>query len=462
MGNMFLDGTIAAISTPVGKSGIGIVRLSGKNALSIADKIFVSSNGRRPSQCPSHTLYYGRIVDKSEYIDEVLLGVMRAPRTYTREDIIEINCHSGIVVLKRILELVLKCGARLGRPGEFTRRAYLSGRIDLAQAEAVLDVINSQTKEALNAALGQLQGRLSGQINALRKNLLDILTQIEASIDFSDQDIEPNSLKELLKKTEKASQGVKELLDTADRGAILREGITCVICGKPNVGKSSLLNALLKRDRAIVTPVPGTTRDTLEETVDLCGIPLRLIDTAGIIRGRDLAEKEAVKRSRKALKEAGLLLLVLDASRKLSSQDTAICRYISDRPAFVVLNKQDLPAKISRNEADKVLAGRKALSVSALCGTGLDRLEREIAGFIWQGKAASCSEILITNIRHQEALKKAWRSLKRAIKAVKMSRGAEIVGLDIKEAQKSLGEIIGEIRCEDVLERIFSQFCIGK
>jgi len=458
MKNLMLDDTIVAISTPVGKSGIGIVRLSGRSALSIADKIFVPSDGKCPSQFPTHKLNYGWIKD----IDEVLLSVMRAPKTYTREDIVEINCHSGIVVLKKILELVLKHGVRLAEPGEFTKRAYLNGRIDLAQAEAVLDVINSQTHNALSVALGQLKGRLSRKVKALRKNLLDILTQLELSIDFCDQDVEPISQQESLKRMNRVWQDLKELAASADKGAILRQGISCVICGKPNVGKSSLLNALLKRDRAIVTPIPGTTRDTLEETVDLSGIPLRLVDTAGISQGRNLAQKEAVKRSRRALKEADLVLLVLDASKKLTSQDLAISRSVSGRTAFVVLNKQDLPAKITIEQAARLSPGKKVLKISALRGEGLERLEQEIADYIWGGKSASGAEVLVTNIRHREALEKAQVFLKRAIKATEASRGAEIVALEIKEAQASLGEIIGKISCEDILDRIFSQFCIGK
>jgi tRNA modification GTPase len=473
---MRLDDTITAISTPIGTNGIGIVRLSGPEALSVADKVFLPADGKRPSEFASHTLRYGWIVNSSQFtvhssqkkknlqsgiVDEVLLTVMRAPKTYTKEDIVEINCHSGIVILKSIMELLLKSGARLALPGEFTKRAYLNGRIDLVQAEAVMDVINSQTQDALNAALGQLQGRLSGQISALRDSLVDILARLEASIDFSDQPVEPFSREELLKQTQVISQSVKRLLDSADKGTMLREGVTCVICGKPNVGKSSLLNALLKRDRAIVTPVPGTTRDSLEETIDLCGIPLRLVDTAGIMRATDLAEKEAVKRSRRCLQEAALVLLVLDAGQKLAADDFKIAGDIGRKPALVILNKQDLPAKIDICEAQNVLPGRKVLSVSALRGTAMDRLEKEIADFIWQGKAVCCDELLITNIRHKEALIRAQKSLARAVKAVK-GRGAEIVALEMKEAQASLGQIIGDISCEDILERIFSQFCIGK
>ena len=475
---MFLDDTIAAISTPLGKSGIGIVRLSGKDAIPIAEKIFVTSDGKRLSKVSSHTLHYGWIVEKSKIknqkskfkrplakeglIDEVLLTVMRAPKTYTREDTIEINCHSGIVVLRRILELVLKNGARLAEQGEFTKRAYLSGRIDLAQAEAVLDVINSQTQDALGAALGQLQGGLSAKIKALRKNILDIVSQIELSIDFSDQDVQAKSREELLKEMDQVSQNLQGLLDSADKGVILREGVTCVICGKANVGKSSLLNALLKKDKAIVTPIPGTTRDSVCETIDLFGIALRLVDTAGIIKGGNLAETEAVKRSRKHIKEANLVLLVLDASQKITSQDLAISRSLSKKPAFVILNKEDLPPKINKQRAEKIFSGRKALKVSALQGTGLDELEREVADYIWEGKVNSNADILVTNIRHKEALKAAQRFIKRAIKTGRDGQGPEIIALDIKEAQNSLGEIIGEICCEDILQRIFSQFCIGK
>lgn len=455
---MLLDDTIAAVSTPIGRSGIGIVRLSGKKALPIADKIFVTSNGLYPSRFPSHKIHYGWIKD----IDEVLLTVMRAPKTYTREDIVEINCHSGIVVLRRILQLLLKEGARLAEPGEFTKRAYLAGRIDLAQAEAVLDMVNSRTDKALNAALGQLGGGLSRKIKALRNNILDILTHFELSIDFSDRDLKPLSAKELLKMMQKTGQDIKILLDSADKGAILREGITCVICGKPNVGKSSLLNALLKKDRAIVTALAGTTRDTLEETIDLSGIPLKLVDTAGIIRAKDIVEKEAVKRSRQYLKQADLVLLVLDSNRKITHQDRDLAREVSNRPVLAVLNKQDLPLKISLRQVKEVLPQRKLLPVSALRGTGLDRLKKEIADYIWQGRVSSSSEILVTNIRHAQALKRAQQFIRRAVSALKSGQSAEVVCLDMKAAQKSLGEIIGQISCEDILGHIFSQFCIGK
>lgn len=458
MKDSILNDTITAISTPIGKSGIGIVRLSGQRALSIADKIFVTSNGLRPSQFPSHTLHYGWIKD----IDEVLLTVMRSPRTYTKEDIVEINCHSGIVVLRKILEMVLRQGARLAEPGEFTKRAYLNGRIDLAQAEAVLDIINSQTEQALNAAFGQLKGQLSRRISLLRRNLLEILTQLEASIDFSDQDVTPATTDALLKKMEVTQQEIKGLLDTADKGTILRQGVACVICGRPNVGKSSLLNALLKRDRAIVTPIPGTTRDILEETIDLSGIPLKVVDTAGIIQARNLVEKEAVKRSRKHLKEADIVLLVLDSSQKLTAEDSRIARFAARKRTFVISNKQDLPAKISLAEAQRLLPRSKVLGVSALCGTGLDRLEKELTQLIWQGKAGFYTEALVTNIRHQQSLSRAQRFIKSAIKAEKEGRGAEVVALDIKAALASLDEIIGAAKCEDILERIFSQFCIGK
>jgi tRNA modification GTPase len=456
-GTVPLD-TIVAISTPIGKSGIGIVRLSGSQAFAIADKIFVNSNGLRPSQFPTHTIHYGWIKE----IDEVLLTVMRAPRTYTREDIVEINCHSGIVVLKRILELVLNSGARLALPGEFTKRAFLNGRIDLAQAEAVLDVINSQTQISLNAALGQLQGRLSQKINMLRRCVLDILTQLEATIDFADQDINPLMQDEILAKMKNVTEDIKQLLDSADKGIILRQGVTCVICGKPNVGKSSLLNALLKRERAIVTALPGTTRDSLEETVDLSGVPLRLVDTAGIMKGCNIAEQKAVEKSRQQLEGAHLVLLVLDASQKMTSEDILIKHYIANKPALIVLNKQDLPIRIDIDRVKEIFPNRKILTVSALTGIGMDRLEKKIAENIWEGNVTNCSEDIITNIRHKEALKQAYKFLKRAMRAKKAGQSAEIIALEVKESQSYLSEIIGQIHCEDILERIFSQFCVGK
>jgi len=458
MRKVIFDDTIVAISTPVGKSGIGIVRLSGKDAVSIADKIFTGSDNKRPSKFPTHKLIYGRI----KGIDEVLLSIMRAPKTYTKEDIVEINCHSGIVVLKKMLDLVLKCGARLAEPGEFTKRAYLNGRIDLTQAEAVLDIINSRTDKALEAALGNLEGRLSKKVKGLRKEVIDILTELELSIDFSDQDVKETSQDRLLKKIEKISRDLKELLDTAGKGAILRGGSSCVICGKPNVGKSSLLNALLRQDRAIVTAFAGTTRDLLEETKDVCGIPLRLIDTAGINKAHNLVEREAIRRSRKATKQANLVLFVLDASRKITSEDLAIVGSLMKRPAIVVLNKEDLPVKINKHRVSKLLPGRKVLSISALRGQGLDKLEEEIAQVIWQGKISSNGELLITNLRHKKALAKAQESVRSTIELIKAGQGAELIASEVKESQRALGEIIGEISCEDILERIFSQFCIGK
>ena len=310
--------------------------------------------------------------------------------------------------------------------------------------------------------MGQLRGQLSRHIKALRQDLIDILMHLEASIDFSDQDIQPLSGGDLSERMENVARGLRELLDSADKGLILRQGISCVICGKTNVGKSSLLNALLRKERAIVTSIPGTTRDSLEETIDLAGIPLRLTDTAGIIQAGNLAEKEAVKRSRRHLKEANLVLLVLDASRKLDAEDLAISREVSRKPALVVLNKQDLPQRLSLDKVRQLLPGKIVLSVSALCGTGLDRLEKEIAECIWQGEALSHREVLVTNVRHRESLKRARNFFNRAIKAEKEGLSAEIIALDAREAQKSLGEIVGDTSGEDVLGRIFSQFCIGK
>lgn len=471
MKDYFNDDTIAAVSTPTGKSGIGIVRLSGRDALAIAEKIFISAKKMPLSSIPTHTLQYGWVVDEkntkktfasAHAVDEVLLSVMRAPKTYTREDIVEINCHSGIVVLRKILELVLCAGARLAEPGEYTKRAYLNGRIDLAQAEAVLDVINSKTNNALEVALTQLKGALSQKVKSLRFALIDIMTQLEAMIDFPDQDIEIQSMSQVLLCINSLEKEVNELLDSADKGAMLREGISCAICGRANVGKSSLLNRLLKRDRAIVTPIAGTTRDVLEETLDLFGIPLRLIDTAGIGRGENIAEKEAIKRSKQSIKEASVVLFMIDASEPLRHEDRNIAKSISKKLAFVVMNKKDLPAKVAEADVEKLLPRKKHLHISALRGTGLGQLEKELAKSIWQGKTGDQEQVLVSNIRHIQAFRLAKKFLHNSSKALKSGQSPEIVALELKGAQEALGEIVGEISSDEILGRIFSQFCIGK
>ena len=345
------EATICAISTPIGEGGIGIVRISGRDAISIADKIFFSKKNKKLSSLASHTIHYGEIRDNnSERVDEALVSIMKAPNTYTKEDVIEINCHGGALSLKRVMELVIKNGARLAEPGEFTKRAFLNGRIDLAQAEAVIDIINSKTDDSLRLAVGQLSGILSKKVNAIREELISIIASVEASIDFVDEDIEFISRDVMEKRIKGAVDEIEALITTADEGRIYKEGIATAIIGRPNVGKSSLLNALLKEERAIVTPVPGTTRDVIEEWVNIKGMPLRILDTAGIRHTEDIVEMEGVKRSREAIKMADIILLLIDGSVKLNEEDKRLMEEIRDKRLIVLLNKSDLPSLVKKND----------------------------------------------------------------------------------------------------------------
>lgn len=483
MRHLDLNDTIVAISTPIGEGGIGIVRLSGPKALSIADKIFISKSRTRPSHFESFTTHYGYIIDKSQkadlplkntsnnqknkrgnyqIIDEVILTVMRAPKSYTKEDIVEINCHSGIVPLKKTLDLVIKLGARLAEPGEFTKRAFLNGRIDLAQAEAVLDIVKAKTEASLRVALSQLKGNLSEEICQIRDNILKILVHIEASLDFPEEDIGVLTRDDLLNKALEVSFKLRQLLDTASKGIIFREGVSAVICGRRNVGKSSLLNALLRQERAIVSPVAGTTRDFIEERLDIDGIPLRLIDTAGIIKTDDLVEKEGVARSYDYINRADLILLVLDNAEFLLGEDRMIIEEIANKTIITVVNKIDLPRKIDLFQVKKALPGKRIVYTSATQTIGLDLLERTIAEVIWEGKVTSSNGALITNIRHKDALRRAWEGMQRSIQSIKKDYSPEFIAMDMREAKDALGEIVGEVLTEDLLEKIFSEFCIGK
>jgi len=461
MKNTYVNDTIAAISTPVGEGGIGIVRLSGSSALSIADRIFASKNGngrcRKPSKSKSFTTHYGWITD----IDEVILTVMRSPRSYTKEDIVEINCHSGIVPLKKILELVLASGARLAHPGEFTKRAFLNGRIDLSQAEAVMDLVKSKTEVSLRQAVLQLKGRISEKVKGVSTPLMEILAHLEASIDFPEEELGLDSKKDMANRLKKAHSQLEALYKTASYGTVIKQGIMAVIVGRPNVGKSSLLNAMLKQDRAIVTHIAGTTVDTIEETVDINGIPIRLVDTAGIIRPRDLIQKEAVAKSNKYLEAADLVLLMLDASRPVAKEDKSIIERIKNKDFLVVLNKSDLPRKVKLGSL-KTIKNKRKIRTSAVKETGLAELKDVISDFVWQGKAQSCHEVMITNSRHKEAVRKTLGFIGDARNSLKKSLSEEFIAQDLKEALDELGTITGESVREDLLDRIFSEFCIGK
>lgn len=460
-----LEDTIAAISTPLGDSGIGIVRISGKLALSIADKMFKAKDGKpKPSSFDTYTTHYGHIYDGNQLIDEVILTVMKAPKSYTKEDIVEMNCHSGIVALRKALEAVLKNGARLAQPGEFTKRAFLSGRIDLAQAEAVLDIISSKTELSLKVAVNQLGGILSNKIKDIRNELLDIYANIEASIDFPTEDIQILKESDIENKLNKIIDELKKLEATADEGIILRQGVSAVICGKPNVGKSSLMNAFLRQNRVIVTSIPGTTRDVVEEIVNVKGIPLKIADTAGIIEPKDLPlpDKEGIQKSIIYLKRADLVLFILDSSQPFGKDDKIILEHIKDKKFIVVLNKVDLPNKLNLDLISNQLNGKKIVKTSLIKQKGLDELEETIIQLVLAGHISSCDEPFIANIRHKQATGKAIACLKRSRGILKKRISPECCCVDIKEAIDNLGLITGETVSDDILERIFEKFCIGK
>ena len=453
------DDTIAAIATPLGEGGLAVVRLSGRRALEIADGCFRRvGKGPIPSKADTHTVLYGHVTRGGQDVDEVLLSVMRAPRTYTREDVVEISCHGGLLPARAVLDAVLARGARLALPGEFTQRAFLNGRLDLAQAEAVADLIHSRTELAMRAANEQLAGKLSRRINQLRDDLVAILAHIEAHIDFPDEDIAPDTREELLGRIDTGIRFMDELLSTATEGRILRRGVRAAIIGRPNAGKSSLLNQLLGHDRAIVSHTPGTTRDTIEETANIRGVPVVFIDTAGLRQGRDDVEVEGVRRSREALDRAEILLHVLDRSEELTDIDRSCLTEFASKPRLLVLNKSDRPARL-RLGTDH---GGAALDVSCLSGDGIESLKDAIKELVWGGQVrAEMLEVMI-NSRHQDAINRARASTVRTAEALRADESLDLVAVDLHAAVNAVGEVVGKTTTEDLLDSIFSQFCIGK
>jgi tRNA modification GTPase len=454
-----LDDTIAAISTPLGQGGIGLVRMSGPDALSIARRLFRPSRGSGDGPWPAFRLCHGFIVDAAtdERVDEVLAAYMPAPRTYTRQDVVEINGHGGIVPLRRVVELLLREGARLAEPGEFTLRAFLNGRIDLAQAEAVVDIVGAHTEASLRLAVSQLGGRLSGEIGQVRERLVAALAYLEATIDFAEDEIPPQDVESTL---DEAVHCLRRLLLGADQGIVYRQGIRAAIVGRPNVGKSSLLNALLQMDRAIVTPIPGTTRDTLEETLNLNGVPLVLVDTAGIASGTaDAIERLGVERSRDAILRADLILLVVDGSERLQPEDWEIAHMAQGRQALIVVNKRDLPEAAT-------LAGflptMPRVRVSALTSEGLDELRAAVLDKALGGEVLASDGILVTSARHKEALSRSLQHIQTAKATLREGLPADFVAIDLRAALDGLGEITGQTVTSDLLDSIFSNFCIGK
>lgn len=467
--------TIAAIATALSDSGIGIVRISGENAIYIIDSIFRSAAGRRIlTKVQSHTIHYGYIVDSNEnVIDEVMVAVMKAPRSYTMEDTVEINCHGGVLVMQKVLEAVLHAGARLAQPGEFTKRAFLNGRIDLSRAEAVIDVIHSQNEYALSSSVSQLKGQLSNKIHTLREDILYQIAFIESALDDPEHISLDGYPEQLAGKVTGFEKEIEKLLATADNGRLIKEGISTVIVGKPNAGKSSLLNMLLGEDRAIVTEIAGTTRDALHETINLHGISLNMIDTAGIHETQDVVEKIGVERAKKYAMDADLILYVVDASGNIDEDDQNIISLLDGKKAIILLNKSDLENKITEESLKENLTkGLKhsedirILRTSTIDpsseNSGMDELEETIRNMFFEGELKHNNELVVTNLRHKEALQDALNSLKLVKRSIENGMPEDFYSIDLTSAYASLGKIIGEEVDEDVVNEIFSKFCMGK
>ena len=456
--------TIAAISTAPGEGAIGIVRISGDLAISIASSIYQCGTKQLEEQ-KTHTIHYGHIVDpkSGEVYDEVMVSVLRAPKTFTREDIVEINCHGGIVAINRVLQLVLRMGARLAEPGEFTKRAFLNGRIDLSQAEAVMDLIRAKTDKSMQLAMRQLDGQLSHLIQNLRQEILNTLAQVEVNIDYPEyDDVEEMTLQLLREKTQQVLQGIRALLNTASQGKILRDGLKTAIVGRPNVGKSSLLNVLLREEKAIVTDIAGTTRDTIEEYVNVRGVPLQLIDTAGIRETDDVVEKIGVERSRKALNEADFVLLLLSQSETLQEEDIRLLETTKGMKRIILFNKTDLPSKLSTEDIAPYAQEEEIVTTSMLNKEGIDQLEEKIAGYFFQGQMNERDATYLSNTRHIALLEKAEQALVEVQNGIEMEMPVDLIQIDFTRAWDLLGEITGDSVQDELLTQLFSQFCLGK
>ena len=459
---MFIDDTIAAIATAPGEGGIGIIRISGEKSLQVAQSIFKSKSGKMIKDYNARTLIYGTVVDNEKVIDEVLVAYMKGPNSYTAEDVIEINCHGGFISVKKILELILSKGVRLAEAGEFTKRAFLNGRIDLSQAEAIIDVIKSKTDMAHEVAQSQLEGSLAKKIKDLRMNVTEVLAHLEVSIDFAEEDVEEITYQTLEEKALELRNEIKKLYDTAESGKILRDGLKTVIVGKPNVGKSSLLNSILGENRAIVTDIAGTTRDVIEEFVNIKGIPLKIVDTAGIRETEDVVEKIGVEKSRESFSTADLVIMVLDASRKLSEEDMEILESLKNKKTIVLLNKMDLEPQIELEKIEEFVNSEDIIKISALKHQGIEELQDKIEAMVYHGSVKNSSNLMITNSRHKDALFKAYESINDAISAIEQRMPYDFIEVDFKNIWYYLGYINGDTVREDLLDTIFANFCIGK
>jgi len=458
---MKITDTIAAIATAVNNQGIGVIRISGEESFEVADKIIKLKNGKTIKESPSHTINYGFVYDGEEMIDEVMVSIMKAPRTYTREDVVEINCHGGVLVVKKVLSLVLKNGARLAGSGEFTKRAFLNGRIDLSQAEAIMDLINAKSELALEVSVGNLEGRISEKIKKLREVLIYHIAFIEAALDDPEH-IEIDGYSETLKGAViEVKDEVKKLIESADDGRIISEGIKTVILGKPNVGKSSLLNRLSGRDRAIVTDIAGTTRDTLEERINIKGLRLNIVDTAGIRDTEDIVEKIGVERALETSDDADLIIFVVDSSVELDENDKKILGHIKDKKAIIVLNKSDLDTVVTE-EIIKSYVDKRVITTSALVDSDVTEITDCIYDMFANGLINFNDQVYITNIRQKDALIQADESLSKVLESIELNMPEDFFSIDIMDAYERLGDVIGQSLGEDLVDEIFSKFCMGK
>lgn len=457
-----MGNTIAAISTAVGEAGIGIVRISGKDAIDIGNSVFRGINTKQLNVGDNRKLIYGHIVDGEEIVDEVLITYMKEPFTYTRENMVEVYCHGGIIPVRKVLELLLRSGARLAEPGEFTKRAFLNGRLDLSQAEAVMDIIESKTDKSYEVSLKQLEGSLSHKVRDIGNLLLAMIAHVEVSIDFPDHEVDEITYEEMTRDAKIVKEEIKRLLSTADRGKILRDGLNTIILGKPNVGKSSLLNAILRENRAIVTDIPGTTRDIIEEFINIDGIPLKIVDTAGIRDTEDIVEKLGVDRAKETVEMADLIIAVFDASRELSQEDYSIIELIKDKKTIALLNKSDLKTVYDEDYLKKLLNGKHVIPSSMTTGIGVDILENSIKDMFYSGQIEIDSGIIVNNMRHKNQLELALKNITSALEDIEALVPLDCIEVDLRNCWENLGEITGDSVAEDIIDKIFAEFCLGK
>ena len=456
-----MDETIAAVATAYGEGGIGIIRISGDKSLSILNQIFRPKSAQK---IESRRMTYGSIIDPEtgNMIDEVLAVFMKGSSTYTGEDVAEIDCHGSVISLRKTLELALRNGARMAEPGEFTKRAFLNGRLDLSQAEAVIDMIKAKTDKGFDVAAGQLEGKLSLQVREIRQKILDVLVDITVNIDYPDEDIEYITYEHLLTKISQIGDMIENLLSTASAGRLIRDGIRVAIIGKPNVGKSSLMNGLLGEARTIVTDIPGTTRDTIEEAVNIRGIPVYLIDTAGIRDTSDKVEQIGIERSKEAFNRADFIIFIADGSENLTAEDEGIISAIGDRKCLILLNKKDLGLKLTKEQIGEKVPGADIIETSLVTGDGVEEIKTLIENLVYGGEISQKESTLVTNARHAELLEKSLASINDAIRMTEAGEALDFIEVDVNEAYALLGEIIGETVTDDVLDEVFSRFCLGK